>query len=123
MKAAAALIFVWFVAHYLWMWAPIQHQGAAFNIARSAASLVLVGMVALAIPSRLVLVPAAGIAAEEAQVIGCGTWWLIDPWVIKPGDELCSSGFGIPLGAIGLSLLGVTAYWLKGRIHASRSAS
>lgn len=120
MKAAAALLVVWFVAHYAWMWAPIQHQGAVFNIYRSAASLALVGMVALAIPSRLVLVPVAGIAAEEAQVIGCGTWWLIDPWIVKPGDELCSSGLGIPLGAIGLALLGVAAYWLKGR-HARSS--
>lgn len=113
MKLAAVLLLIWGAVHYLYKWAPPDLQGAVFNVTRSAASIVLVSCLLLAIPSKVAVVVGAGLMAEDAQVVGCGIWWLIDPW--KPGDELCSERLGIPLGAIGLSLLGVTAYWLRGR--------
>lgn len=120
MRLAAMLLLVWASVHYLYAFAPSEQQGAVFNIFRSAGSLVLLGALFIAVPSRAAAPIVAGLAAEEAQVVGCGVWWLIDPWIVKPGDELCSSGLGIPLGAIGLALLGVAAYWLKGR-HARSS--
>lgn len=114
MKLAALLLLVWYAVHYGYQWAPAQ-QGAVFNVLRSAGSLVLLSIVFLALPSRVLAVPAAGLAAEELQVIGCGTWWLLDPWPVKPGDELCSAGLGFPLGAVGLAVLGVAAWHLKNK--------
>jgi hypothetical protein len=121
MKVAALLLGVWYFAHYLWQWAPEEHQGTVFNISRSAASLVLLGIIVLAFQSKPVFLAAAGVAGEEVQVVACGTWWLFDPWPIKPGDELCSSGLGVPLGSIGLVLIGMLAcYLLRGGHAASR---
>lgn len=120
MRIACALLLVWFGVHYGYSWVPVEHQATAFNIARSVGSLVLLGLVVLYFPSWPVLVVSAGLAGEEIQVVGCGLWWLISPWQIKPGDELCSSGLGIPLGSIGLILLAMTAGWLRGRHAAER---
>lgn len=107
MKLAAMILLGWWAAHYAYQWAHVEHQGTVFNIMRSAVSLMLLTMIAY--QSRVVALPAAGMAGEEIQVIGCGTWWLVSPWEIKPGDELCSSGLGIPLGSIGIMALGMVA--------------
>lgn len=115
MRLACALLLVWYGVHYGYSWAPVEHQATVFNIARSLGSLVLIGFLVLTFRSRIVLLVAAGLAAEELQVVVCGAWWLISPWKVNPGDELCSSGLGIPLGSIGLILLAMTAGYLRGR--------
>lgn len=122
MKLAALLLIVWYAVHYGYQWAPVIHQATVFNVLRSAGSLVLIGVLVLALPSRPVLLAAAGLAAEEAQVVACGTWWLVDPWPVKPGDELCSSGLGLPLGSVGLVLLGMVVGSLHGHIRGRHAA-
>jgi hypothetical protein len=114
-RLACALLLVWFGTHYAYSWAPIEHQATVFNIVRSLGSLVLLGLLVLTYHSRPVLLVAAGVAAEELQVIGCGTWWLISPWKVSPGDELCSAGLGFPLGSVGLASLGAVAWHLKNK--------
>lgn len=113
MKLAAVLLLMWWAVHYGFRFAPADLQGATFNIMRSAASIVLVGMLLLAMPSRFAAITGAGLMAEDAQVVGCGIWWMLDPWPTTPGGELCSDKLGIPLGAIGLAILGTVAWHLK----------
>lgn len=111
MKLAALLLLLWASVHYGYKLAPADLQGAWFNVARSASSLVLLGLVLMAMPHRAALVIGAGLAAEDAQVVGCGLWWLVDSW--PPGGELCSERIGLPLGAFGLAALGTAAWWLR----------
>ena len=117
MKVACVLLVAWWLAHYGYQWAPAEHAATVFNILRSLASLILLALVALAFPMRLVLLAVAGMAAEEAQVIVCGTWWLWKPWPVLPNQELCSAGLGIPLGSVGLVLIGMLAAHLHNQLR------
>jgi hypothetical protein len=36
--------------------------------------------------------------------------WLHEPWIMLPGMERCSEKFSFPLGAIGLTCLGVLGF-------------
>lgn len=121
MKAAVVLLVTWYAVHYGYEWAAVEHQGTVFNIMRSLGSLVLLGLIALAFQSRLTWLPIAGMAGEELQVVVCGSWWLWRPWPVKQGDELCSSGLGIPLGSIGLVLLGMVAGELYSKLRGKKN--
>jgi hypothetical protein len=122
-KTAAVLLMVWYAVHYAYGWAPPEHRGVVFNIMRSAGSLVLISIVVLALPTRLIALAGAGMAGEELQVVGCGTWWLFDPWVVREGEDLCSEGLGIPLGSIGLVLIGMFAAHLWNRMGGGNARS
>lgn len=121
MKLAAVLLVLWFSTHYLYALFPPELRGAVFNISRSAASIILVCMLLLAIPSKLAVIAGTGLIAEDAQVVGCGLWWMIDPWPVVVGAELCSEKMGLPLGAVGIALLGTVAWHIRSK-HAARSA-
>jgi hypothetical protein len=112
-KLAAVLLMLWYGVHFGYEWAPAEHRGTVFNIARSAASVLLVGLLLLALPSRAAVIAGAGLMAEDAQVVVCGVWWLLDPWPAT--GDLCSSGIGFPLGAVGLAALGAVAWNLKNK--------
>lgn len=119
MRLAAVLLLVWASVHYLYALAPSEQQGAVFNVLRSAGSLVLLGALFIAVPSRAAAPIVAGLAAEEAQVVGCGVWWLIDPWPAT--GELCSEALGLPMGAFGLTALGVAAFWLRNKMRGNHA--
>jgi hypothetical protein len=115
-KTASVLLLLWYTVHYGYGWAAPEYRGVVFNILRSAGSLVLIGIIVLALPTRMTLLAGAGMAGEELQVVGCGTWWLISPWVVREGEDLCSEGLGLPLGSIGLVLIGMLAAYLWNRM-------
>lgn len=48
-----------------------------------------------------VLLVCALLAGWAAQTAGCSVAWLIEPWELQPGGEICSDRLGIPLGTMG----------------------
>jgi len=53
--------------------------------------------------ARSVVLVCLLIAGYTLQVAGCNLWWMIEPWPVVPGGELCSDRLGLPLGLVGLA--------------------
>ena len=85
----------------------IRHYGYAatggdpaivWNILGSAVTVVLVWEVCKPGWARYV---ALWWTAEEMMTIGCNGWYLIEPWQILPGHDMCSSLIQYDVGKIG----------------------
>jgi hypothetical protein len=112
---AAILLVVWYLSYYAYKLAPVEVEGDVWTMAGSAGRLLLLAALLWKHRVKAALLIGAGVAAEELQVIGCGVWWQIAPWVILPGQERCSERLGLPLGAVGITALGMCAAWWLGR--------
>lgn len=95
-----------------WKWVPEQHAGRVF----AAGSGLFIAMLLLwhagmsrSRPMGLVCALLAGFAL---QVFGCNAWFIVEPWPIRPGDELCSARLGFPLGMTGLWAATLLAQWI-----------
>lgn len=100
--AALILLCCW-VVFYAWGHVPEHLQAEAWNMGSSLGRLVLLALVALAYRSWAVTAAALWWCFEDAQVVGCGLLWMIEPWPVDTGSR-CSDRFGLPMGLIGLSL-------------------
>jgi hypothetical protein len=99
--SAIVLLLVGLAWNNVWKWVPPQHGGRVFVAGSGLFIAFLLGAHALR-SSRPVQVVAVLLIGFAAQVFGCNLWFILDPWVIKPGDELCSSRLGFPVGLVGL---------------------
>jgi hypothetical protein len=120
MRLAALLLVAWYVAHYSYYMFPV-HAAEVFNVGRSASSLMLLAVIALALASRWSLPVLAGFAADDAQVVGCGIWWMVKPWETK--GDLCSEAISLPLGAFGITCVGVIGAHILGKMKRANSNS
>lgn len=119
LRVAAALLFAWWCGHHAYKLAPVELEGHAWNIGGAAARLVLLALVVRLVRSPLIDIPAAWMAAEEVQAIGCTVAYVIKPWPMAPGQEKCSEALGLPLQMACLVALLWVGAWLidksKGR--------
>lgn len=105
--AALILLCCW-VVFYAWGHVPEHLQAEAWNMGSALGRLVLLALVVLAYRSLAVTAAALWWCFEDAQVVGCGLLWMIEPWPVDTGSR-CSDRFGLPLGLVGLSLGAVAA--------------
>ena len=98
----AALLALGAWLFYGWAVVPVEHQAQVWNISGALARLVLLGAVIWRVRSRFVLLVGAWWAAEELMVAGCSAWFIVSPWVIRPGEAQCSALLQFDLGKVGL---------------------
>lgn len=55
------------------------------------------------------LYPLAWWMAEEVMVIGCNAAFIVKPWVVPKGQDMCSSLLGLNLGLFGALVLAALA--------------
>lgn len=116
MKALAALLLVAGVAaNNVWKLAPADSQAYVFHASLALFALVLLVVIGLAAWSRWVWPVVALLGGFMLQIAGCSIAYLYSPWVINPGDELCSSGLHAPIGMVGLWATVVIALLLRGQ--------
>lgn len=116
MKALAAVILLAGVmANNVWKLAPTESQAYVFHASLALFALVLLGVIGLAAWSRWVWPVVALIGGFMLQIAGCSLAYLYSPWVVSPGDELCSAGLHAPIGMIGLWATAVIAMILRGQ--------
>jgi hypothetical protein len=48
---------------------------------------------------------------EELQVITCSILYMVEPWVVKEGEDQCSALIGFNLASIGLLMIGGILLW------------
>jgi hypothetical protein len=85
-----------------WKLAPPAMQGYAWSISESSLIAALLVLIALRRRSWSIWLAVALLAGFELQVLACSIAFLISPWSVIPGDELCSSGLHFPVGSLGL---------------------
>jgi len=61
--------------------------------------------VALRVRRGWVLYPLAWWMAEEAMVIGCNAAFIVKPWTVPAGQDMCSSLLQFDLGRLGALVL------------------
>lgn len=98
---ALALLLIGCAAAYGWQFAPAQHAGAAWYISQGLWQVALLALVACTYRSWAVVVVCALLAAFGLMVAGCEAAYLVNPWSMNPGDELCSARLNYPLGLLG----------------------
>lgn len=112
MKSAAALLLLMGVLrHYLWEVVRPEWMVHAWNIAGSA--VIVTFLWALAYRWRATVLIAIWWTFEEAQVVLCSTWLMFNPQPPKSGTGECSALLGVDLGTLGLLLVSlILAYHL-----------
>jgi len=101
-------------------WADPADSAMVWNATGAGLALVLLCCVAWAHrDSTSALLVCALLAGWAAQTAGCSVAWLIEPWHIEPGGELCSDRLGAPLGTLGCmaTLLVAAAIYKRARPH------
>lgn len=112
----SSLLFALGVASaYGWKLVPPDAQADVWNASGAALRIVLLILVASAYRSATVALVASLLIGYDIQVAGCTVAYMLHPWPMDIGDEQCSSGLGIPLGAVGLMAACLVAAELRRR--------
>lgn len=113
MNLAAGLLAVAACRHYAWQHFPIEAQGMASKGLGAAAVLVLLAVVWHGNKSRPLALVLCWWAWEEAQVLLCSFAYMQTPWVVEPGQAICSARVGFDIGAAGILAVAVIAHKLS----------
>lgn len=103
-RVALVTLIVGLFCSYTWYWSDGPHDADWWNIAGAVQTGFLLLVLGLVFRSPEVWAVVALLGTFKLMVIGCNTWFVLDPWPMKPGQALCSTRLNVPLGAIGLGL-------------------
>lgn len=90
-------------AQSAWVW----------NITGACVMACLVIWVIWRLKSRLAAFVGLWWIAEEAMVAGCGALWILNPWPIRPGQDVCYPLLEFDLGKIGVLMLAILLFKLR----------
>ena len=103
---ATALLLLLAVRHYGYYLSP--QRALLWNVLGSAVMIVFVAQQWRTLP-RWGLYVAAWWIAEESMVIGCDVAYMVSPWAVPPGQDMCSSLLDFDLGKVGALVVAVLA--------------
>ena len=108
MARAAPIIVAGVLLFYGWAWWPHEHQAQVWNITGSAVRLALLWILIWR-PRGPLLWVALWWTAEELLVIGCGTAYMLKPWVVVAGEAQCRTLLGYDFGTVGTLVVAAIA--------------
>ena len=109
---ALGLLLLGTARNYAWLAFPDDLRGMASKGLGSIATLMLLGIVLHAKPSKAVFYVVSWYAFMELQTVICSVWYLFEPWVVPVGQPICSAKVGFDLGAIGILVVACLLYLL-----------
>lgn len=98
---ALAMLIAGCIASYGWQFLPPHFAGAAWYITQSLWQVLLLALLAAIYRSAAVVLVCALLSVFSLMVAGCEAAFLVNPWPMNPGDELCSARLNYPLGLLG----------------------
>jgi hypothetical protein len=113
-RLAALLLLIAVMKSTAWQLSPTDAQAHVWNASGALAIAMLLSLLALTYMSAEVWLVVALVSGIELQTAACSFWYLASPWVVKPGDELCSAGLHFPVGLVLLWAFIVAAMCLRG---------
>jgi hypothetical protein len=79
---------------------PSDVQALAWNALGAAARLALLLMLVYPISHAYMAAVVGWLAVEELQVIVCNVAFAVEPWHVKPGQDMCSAWVRTDLGKV-----------------------
>lgn len=103
-------------------WVPAALSGRVYLITGAALIVLLLLTVGLLARQPLLWPVIALLAGYALQAIGCNVWYVLAPWPVQPGGELCSDRMQVPIGTLGLWAAAMLAQnlYLRGPGHGQR---
>lgn len=111
-ELCAALLLIGGWRHYGWGLFDVPMRALASKASGAAAICCLLLIVWRSTGTRWMAPILLWWAWEELQVVLCSTWFIFEPWLVKPGEAMCSSKIGFDLGALGILIVAVLAFRL-----------
>lgn len=93
-------------------WVPARHAGNVWSASCGLFIAALLLWIAAGTRWASVQVACALLIGYGLQVFACNVWFIVEPWQVRPGDELCSGRLGFPLGLAGLWAATLAAQWI-----------
>lgn len=119
-RLATAMLFFGMILSYAWQWVPDDYIGLANNICSAVFALLLLVLAAMTWRSWEIRAVVGLLAVFKIMIAACDTWYIFDPWVVKPGQAMCAARLNLPLGIIGLVLGVILAGEFAARLHPGR---
>jgi hypothetical protein len=91
--------------HYGYYLATGANRAHVWNISGAVISMLFAVTLFILWPSRLLAIILAWIAMEEISVIACAVAYILRPWYIPEGGDVCSSALGLNLSAVGTAAI------------------
>ena len=104
---ALALLTLGAIRQYGYKLADPALSARVWNVTGAAVVLALVLWIAWRKRSRLLLLVVSWWAAEEALTIGCNVAWMVAPWPLQAGQDVCRGLLDFDLGKIGALMIAV----------------
>lgn len=100
---AALLLLIGAIHNHTHKIVPPEHAAMVWNLTGAALHTVLIAIVAWAYrTSPAVLLACSLLGGWSLQVAGCSAAWIVQPWALVEGGELCSDRLGLPFGLFAL---------------------
>jgi hypothetical protein len=124
LAALGALLFT-MMLHYGMYPFPPSYRALAWNILGSIGRLELLALVFLLLGMTradvrryaLAMVAVAWLVAEEAMVIGCNAAYIVSPWAVPEGEDMCSNLLRFDLAKLGGAVGAVLLFLILRRRH------
>lgn len=124
MKLTVYLLVLLVTRHVVW---GLMHPGDQGRVWNMLGAVVFIGLLLViwaswvnAAPWPMTIV-CGWWAYEEMLVAGCSAWHLLDPWIVGPGEEMCSARLGFRLGMHSLVSIFFIATFLLDRLRRQRA--
>lgn len=101
-STALALVAIGVVHGVAWKLATTEYGPIVWNTTGSLFRAALLCFIGLAYRSKTIWLAVVLLAGFELQTASCSIWYLIDPWLMRPGDEMCSVKLHFPVGLVSL---------------------
>ncbi len=111
---ALALVAMGTIHATAWKLGPIAVDAEVWNATGAVFTAVLLIWLGALYSSASVWLAVALTAGAEIQTATCSMAYIIRPWVMAPGDDLCSAGLGFPVFFISLWALVCLAIYIRG---------
>ncbi len=112
---ALALLLCGLAWNNAWKWAPPEDAGHVWSASGGLFVALLLIVIALVWSHWAVTAVCLLLIGFALQVFACNFWFVVAPWIAKPGGELCSSRIGFPLGLVGLWAASLVAQYVYTR--------
>ena len=112
LELVASMLLVGAWRHYGWALYEGPARALVYKASWSAATLFLLFLLWRQIGNKWMAPVMLWWAWEEMQCLLCTTWFIFDPWLLEPGQAMCSAKAGFDIGALGILVVAVLAFRL-----------
>lgn len=97
-----------------WQAFPEAMQADIWNVSNALWATALLALIGLLYASKAMFLTVSMLAGFELQTAACSIGYIVKPWPMNPGDELCSAGLQFPIALVSLWAAVCLTLYLRG---------